>query len=130
LQIYILVTNAEALHHHRGLAFDWGYGHSVVFASLPASGAMLEVVADGLISGSSSHAVAHTLAIGLVAADLVECHVMARNHAAGGRRSALRPTALGAPCGHGHRGRTRIHESMGNTSGEHMPAARKAPAAS
>jgi len=66
--VYFLVPNAEALHHHRERAFNWGYGHFVVFASLAALGAFLEVVADGLKGGSSAHAVAPTLAIGLVAA--------------------------------------------------------------
>jgi low temperature requirement protein LtrA len=66
--VYFLVPSAEALHHHRERAFNWGYGHFVVFGSLAALGAFLEVVADGLNGGSSAHAVAPTLAIGLVAA--------------------------------------------------------------
>ena len=66
--VYFLVPNAETLHHHRERAFNWGYGHFVVFGSLAALGAFLEVVADGLKGASSAHAVAPTLAIGLVAA--------------------------------------------------------------
>ena len=74
--VYFLVPNADALHHHRERAFNWGYGHFVVFGSLAALGAFLEVVADQLKSNAgsaptavaSAHAVASTLAIGLVAA--------------------------------------------------------------
>jgi low temperature requirement protein LtrA len=66
--VYFLVPNAETLHHHRERAFNWGYGHFVVFGSLAALGAFLEVVADGFKGSSASHAVAPTLAIGLVAA--------------------------------------------------------------
>jgi len=74
--VYFLVPNADTLHHHRERAFNWGYGHFVVFSSLAALGAFLEVVADQLktIAGASptaaeaAHAVAPTLAIGLVAA--------------------------------------------------------------
>ncbi len=73
--VYFLVPNADALHHHRERAFNWGYGHFVVFSSLAALGAFLEVVADqlkastGAVSAASEsvHAVAPTLAIGLVA---------------------------------------------------------------
>ena len=66
--VYFLVPNAEALHHHRERAFTWTYGHFFVFGSLAALGAFLEVVADGLKEASAPHAVAPTLAIGLVAA--------------------------------------------------------------
>ncbi|WP_373888609.1 low temperature requirement protein A [Massilia genomosp. 1] len=66
--VYFLVPNAETLHHHRERAFNWGYGHFVVFGSLAALGAFLEVVADGFKGSSAYHAVAPTLAIGLVAA--------------------------------------------------------------
>lgn len=66
--VYFLVPSAEALHHHRERAFNWGYGHFVVFGSLAALGAFLEVVADGLQGGVSPHPVAPALAIGLVAA--------------------------------------------------------------
>ena len=66
--VYFLMPNAEGLHNHRERAFIWTYGHFLVFGSLAALGAFLEVVADGLKEGSSSHAVAPTLAIGLVAA--------------------------------------------------------------
>ena len=65
--VYFLIPNAEALHHQRDRAFVWSYGHFFVFGSLAALGAFLEVVADGLKEGSSPHAVAPTLAIGLVA---------------------------------------------------------------
>ncbi len=65
--VYFVVPNAEALHHHRERAFNWGYGHFVVFGSLAALGAFLEVVADGLKGGASSHPVAPAMAIGLVA---------------------------------------------------------------
>ena len=74
--VYFLVPNADALHQHRERAFNWGYGHFVVFGSLAALGAFLEVVADQLKAAAgtspavaeSAHAVTPTLAIGLVAA--------------------------------------------------------------
>ncbi len=74
--VYFLVPNADALHHHRERAFNWGYGHFAVFSSLAALGAFLEVVADQLTVaaganaavGESALAVPPTLAIGLVAA--------------------------------------------------------------
>ena len=68
--VYFLMPNAKALHHHRERAFTWTYGHFFVFGSLAALGAFLEVVADGLKGGSSVHAVAPTLAIGLVATSI------------------------------------------------------------
>ena len=72
--VYFLVPNADALHHHRERAFSWGYGHFVVFGSLAALGAFLEVVADqlkattgaNLADAASTSAVAPTVAIGLV----------------------------------------------------------------
>ena len=66
--VYFLMPNAEAMHHRRDQALVWSYGHFFVFGALAALGAFLEVVADGLKEGSSLHAVAPTLAIGLVAA--------------------------------------------------------------
>lgn len=74
--VYFLVPNADALHHHRERAFNWGYGHFVVFGSLAALGAFIEVVADQLKAAASTtpavaesaHGVTPTLAIGLVAA--------------------------------------------------------------
>ncbi len=73
--VYFLLPNADALHHHRERAFNWGYGHFVVFSALAALGAFLEVVADQLkasvgaipLGAEPAHAVSHTLAIGLVA---------------------------------------------------------------
>ena len=71
--VYFLVPSAQALHQHRERAHSWGYGHFVVFGSLAALGAFLEVVADQLkahaasATSASSHLVSPTLAIGLVA---------------------------------------------------------------
>lgn len=66
--VYFLVPFGDALHHHRGRAFLWGYGHCLVFASLAAMGAFLGVVADQLsLAADPSHRVAPVLAIGLVA---------------------------------------------------------------
>jgi low temperature requirement protein LtrA len=74
--VYFLVPSGQALHEHRDRAFRWGYGHAIVFMSLAALGAFLEVVADQLKApasgGGSAAAAAHpvsaTYAIGLVAA--------------------------------------------------------------
>ena len=74
--VYFLVPNAQVLHHQRERAFHWGYGHFLVFGTLAALGAFLEVVADqlktmpgnGTAAPSDAHAaVAPVLAIGLVA---------------------------------------------------------------
>jgi low temperature requirement protein LtrA len=46
--VYFLFPFGDALHHHRERGFAWGYGHFVVFASIAAMGAFLEVVADQL----------------------------------------------------------------------------------
>lgn len=73
--VYFLVPNADALHHHRERAFLWGYGHFLVFASLAALGAFLEVVADHLKvaaavppAAAGDHTIDATSAISLVAA--------------------------------------------------------------
>lgn len=65
--VYFLVPSADALHHHRDRAFAWGYGHLVVFGSLAALGAFLEVVADQLKGSATTHQTSPVLAIGLVA---------------------------------------------------------------
>jgi low temperature requirement protein LtrA len=73
--VYFLVPFGDALHHHRERAFRWGYGHFVVFASLAAMGAFLNVVADqiklggaAVVVAAGNHApVSPVLAIGLVA---------------------------------------------------------------
>ena len=75
--VYFLLPNGAVLHQHRERAFHWGYGHFVVFGSLAALGAFLEVVADQLKTATGTPAAAATtahdvvapmLAIGLVAA--------------------------------------------------------------
>ena len=74
--VYFLVPSGEVLHHHRERAFSWGYVHVLIFGSLAALGAFLEVIADQLKSvphaaaaaSIEAHApVAPLLAIGLVA---------------------------------------------------------------
>ncbi len=70
--VYFLVPFGEALHHHRERAFRWGYGHFAIFASLAATGAFLEVVADQLKQNAADLTLAKTavqpvLVIGLVA---------------------------------------------------------------
>lgn len=70
--VYFLVPFGEALHHHRERAFRWGYGHFAIFASLAATGAFLEVVADQLKQNVADLTLAKTavqpvLMIGLVA---------------------------------------------------------------
>jgi low temperature requirement protein LtrA len=71
--VYFLVPSGPALHEHRDRAFRWGYGHAVVFLSLAALGAFLEVVADQLKAPAAgavaaAHTVGATYAIALVAA--------------------------------------------------------------
>jgi low temperature requirement protein LtrA len=46
--VYFLKDSAAGLARHRELAFLWGYGHYVVFASLAAVGAGLEVAAEAI----------------------------------------------------------------------------------
>ena len=73
--VYFLVPSGQALHEHRERAFRWGYGHAILFMSLAALGAFLEVVADqlkvqsGAVGASNVvvHAVSATYAITLVA---------------------------------------------------------------
>ena len=68
--VYFLVPSGAALHEHRDRAFRWGYGHAVVFMSLVALGAFLEVVADQLkgAPGWAAHSVSPLYVISLVAA--------------------------------------------------------------
>ena len=74
--VYFLVPSGQALHEHRDRAFRWGYGHAIVFMSLAALGAFLEVVADQLKvsaagavpAAAAAHPVSPTYAIALVAA--------------------------------------------------------------
>ncbi|MFO1213143.1 MAG: low temperature requirement protein A, partial [Burkholderiaceae bacterium] len=76
--MYFLLPSADALHHHRERAWGWGYGHYVLFASVAAIGAGLEVVADVLKSGldaagahaagaAPGHGVSALQAIGVIA---------------------------------------------------------------
>lgn len=73
--VYFLVPSGKALHEHRERAFRWGYGHALLFMSLAALGAFLEVVADQLkiqpVASTASNVVVHsvsaTYAITLVA---------------------------------------------------------------
>jgi low temperature requirement protein LtrA len=44
--LYFLEPAGDGLEAHRGLSFFWGYGHYVVFASLAALGAGLEVAVE------------------------------------------------------------------------------------
>lgn len=82
--VYFLVPSADALHHHRDRAFNWGYGHFTVFASLAALGASLEVVADHLTAGAAIPGdatgvmalVAGAVAVYLLSVSWLGCYVM------------------------------------------------------
>jgi len=63
--MYFMMPSGAVLHRHRRRAFVWGYGHIVVFGSLVAVGAGLDVAA--LSSEGEGHldaaAVAATVAV-------------------------------------------------------------------
>ncbi|MDN4599579.1 low temperature requirement protein A [Leifsonia virtsii] len=63
--LYFLEPAAEGLQSRRGRSFYWGYGHYVVFASLAALGAGLEVaVQEGAAdSGAMNTAVEYAIAV-------------------------------------------------------------------
>ena len=43
--MYFTVPSAEVLHMHRERALPWGYGHTLIFGSIAATGAGLHVAA-------------------------------------------------------------------------------------
>jgi low temperature requirement protein LtrA len=76
--MYFLLPSADALHHHRERAWNWGYGHYITFAAVAAIGSGLELAADALKTthevadahnavASAAHAVSPLLAISMVA---------------------------------------------------------------
>ncbi len=63
--IYFIVPSAEVLHSHRERSFVWGYSQILLFGSIVATGAGLDIAAHYIEGGSELSAVGTVLAVAI-----------------------------------------------------------------